>query len=223
MMQIAPIASMQQIVAGFFRKSTRNRKAYTLKIIGRLTVIVTIFLSSVVTFHGKIYAKDCDLNKARQLFSKGEVLYTENKTDLALKYFFAALDLCPFMSEAYYRIGVIYGPLKRRYKKGIEFFRKAIKYDSQDPNAFHGLGITYLMAGNEHQGSKYLLKAGMMFLRQGNLTAALSIYDLLSQAKEKDCAEKLANAIENQYSKKFDPLLSITSPKYVTFLSNKPY
>jgi len=51
------------------------------------------------------------------------------------------------------------------------------------------------MAGDEHLGSEFLLKAAMMFLKEGNMTAALSIYDVLSQTKEKDSVEKLARAI----------------------------
>jgi len=176
-------------------------------------VIITIFLSFLTPFHGKIYAKDFDLSKAQQVFNKGEALYTENKVDRALKYYFAALDLFPFMSKAYYRIGVIYGPLRRQYKKGIEFFHKSIKYDSQDPNAYHGLGITYCMAGNEHLGSEFLLKAGMMFLREGNIAAALSIYDVLSQTKEKDRIEELARAIENRNVREFLSLPLVGSSK----------
>ena len=162
----------------------------------RLAIIITIFLSFLTPFHGKIYAEDSNLNRAQQLFSKGEALYMENRVDLALRYYFAALDLYPFMSKAYYRIGVIYGTLRKKYKKGIEFFHKSIKYDPQDPNAYHGLGITYCMAGDEHLGSEFLLKAAMMFLKEGNITAALSIYDVLSQIKEKDSVEKLARAID---------------------------
>jgi tetratricopeptide (TPR) repeat protein len=178
-------------------------KEHVLRIMARLAIIITVFLSFLAPFTSKIYGEDSDLNKARQLFSKGEALYTENELDHALRYYLAALDLYPFMSKAYYRIGVIYGPSKNRYKKGIEFFRKSIKYDSQDPNAYHGLGITYFMAGHEHLGSEFLLKAGMMFLRQGNITAALSIYDVLSQTKEKDHIEKLARAIENGNASEF--------------------
>ena len=176
-------------------------------------VIITIFLSFLTPFHGKIYAKDIDPNKARQLFNKGEALYKENRLDHALRYYFAALNASPLMSKAYYRIGVIYGPLRRQYKKGIEFFHKSIKHDSQNPNAYHGLGITYCMAGNEHLGSEFLLKAGMMFLREGNIAAALSIYDVLSQTKEKDRIEELARAIENRNAREFLSLPPVGSSK----------
>ena len=169
---------------------------FSIRIMARLTVIIIIFLSFLAPFHSRIYAKDYDLNKAQQLFSKGEFFFTEHNIDLALRYYFAALDSYPFMSKAYYKIGVIYGPLKRRYKKSIKFFRKSIKYDIQDPNPYYGLGMTYCMAGDERLGSKFLLKAGMMFLREGNITAALTVYDVLNQTKEKDCKEKLALAIE---------------------------
>jgi len=150
-------------------------------------VIITIFLSFLTPFHGEIYAKNFDLSKAQQVFNKGEALYTENKVDRALEYYFAALDLFPFMSKAYYRIGVIYGPLRRKYKKGIEFFHKSIKYDSHNPNAYHGLGITYCMAGNEHL--------------------------VLSQTKEKDRIEELARAIENRNAREFLSLPPVGSSK----------
>jgi hypothetical protein len=52
------------------------------------------------------------------------------------------------------------------------------------------------MSGDERLGSKFLLKAGMMFLREGNVAAALTVYDVLNQTKEKDRKEKLALAIE---------------------------
>jgi tetratricopeptide (TPR) repeat protein len=104
-----------------------------------LAVIIILFLSFLTLFRGKVYAKDSDLSKARQLFTKGEASYTENKPDLALRYYFAALDLFPSMPKAYYRIVVIYGPLKREYRKGIEFFHTSIKYDFRDPNAYHSM------------------------------------------------------------------------------------
>ena len=169
---------------------------FSIRIMARLTVIITIFLSFLAPLHSRIYAKDHDLNKAEQLFSKGEFFFTEYNIDLALRYYFAALDSYPFMSKAYYKIGVIYGPLKRRYKKSIRFFRKSIKYDFQNPNAYYGLGLTYCMSGDERLGSKFLLKAGLMFLREGNVAAALTVYDVLNQTKEKDRKEKLTLAIE---------------------------
>lgn len=136
------------------------------------TLTIALSLSFLASFHGKIHASDSNLSKAWQLFSKGDDLYTENKFDLALRYYFAALDLSPSMSKAYYRIGIIYGPLRRKYKKAIEFFHKSIKFDFQDPNAYHGLGITYCMAGDEHLGSKFLLKAGMIWYHQGKPSGA---------------------------------------------------
>ena len=163
----------------------------------RLALIISVFLSSLAPFNAKIYAEDSNLSKAQQLFRKGEALYKENRLDNALRYYFAAIDLSPSMPKAYYRIGVIHGPLRRQYKKGIEFFHKSIKHDSQDPNAYHGLGLTYCMSGNERLGSKFLLKAAMMFLKEGNIMTALCIYDVLRQTRENDRTEKLARAIEN--------------------------
>jgi len=98
-------------------------------------------------------------------------------------------------------------------KSGVEIRLEKSEYDSQDPNAYHGLGITYCMAGNEHLGSEFLLKAGMMFLREGNIAAALSIYDVLSQTKEKDRIEKLARAIENRNAREFLSLPPVGSSK----------
>jgi hypothetical protein len=88
---------------------------------------------------------------------------------------------------------------KKRIQKGYRVFHKSIKMDFQDPNAYHALGITYCMAGDEHLGSKFLLKAGVMFLKEGDTRTALSIYDVLAQIKEKDYKERLASAIENLY------------------------
>ena len=153
---------------------------------GKLTVVITIVLSFLVPCHSKIYAKDIDPNKARQLFRKAEILYSQHEIDLALKNYLAAIDLFPSMPKAYYRIAVIYSTFKGRYYKSIRFFRKSIKYDSQDPNPYHGLGITYCIVGNERLGSKYLMKAGIIFLKEGNINAALSIYDVLRQTGEPD-------------------------------------
>jgi tetratricopeptide (TPR) repeat protein len=168
-----------------------------LGIMVRLALIISVFLSFLAPFNAKIYAEDSNLSKAQQLFRKGEALYNENRLENALRYYFDAINLFPSMPKAYYRMGVIYGPLRRQYKKGIEFFHKSIKHDSQDPNAYHGLGMTYCMSGNERLGSKFLLKAAMMFLKEGNITAALCIYDVLRQTGEKDSTQKLARAIEN--------------------------
>ena len=55
------------------------------------------------------------------------------------------------------------------------------------------------MAGDEHLGSKFFLKAGVMFLKEGDIRIVLSIYDVLAQIKEKDYKERLASAIENLY------------------------
>jgi tetratricopeptide (TPR) repeat protein len=153
---------------------------------GKLTVVITIVLSFLVPCHSKIYAKDIDPDKARQLFRKAEILYSQHEIDLALKNYLAAIDLFPSMPKAYYRIGVIYSTFKERYYKSIRFFRKSIKYDSQDPNPYHGLGITYCIIGNERLGSKYLMKAGIIFFKEGNIDAALSIYDVLRQTGEPD-------------------------------------
>jgi len=153
---------------------------------GRLTVVITIVLSFLVPCHSKIYAKDIDPNKARQLFRKADILYSQHEIDLALKNYLAAIDLFPSMPKAYYRIGVIYSTFKGRYYKSIRFFRKSIKYHSQDPNPYHGLGIAYCIVGNERLGSKFLLKAATMFLKEGNIMAALSIYDVLRQTGEPD-------------------------------------
>jgi tetratricopeptide (TPR) repeat protein len=141
--------------------------------------------------------KDIDPNKARQLFRKAEILYSQHEIDLALKNYLAAIDLFPSMPKAYYRIGVIYGTFKRRYYESIRFYRKSIKYDSQDPNPYHGLGIAFCIVGNERLRSKFLLKAATMFLKESNIMAALSIYDVLRQTREKDSTQKLARAIEN--------------------------
>lgn len=181
--------------------------------LSKLTLIITVLLSFLASFHTTIYAKDTNLNKARQLFSKGEVLYAENRVDLALRYYFAALDLFPSMSKAHYRIGVIYGPLRREYEKAIEFFHKSINCDLQDPNAYHGLGITYCMAGDEELGSKFLLRAGIMFLREGNIRTALSIYDVLIQIGEKHRAEELAKAIEKKDSSESLSLPTMRFPR----------
>ena len=149
-------------------------------------VIITIFLSFLTPFHGKIYAKDIDPNKARQLFRKAEILYSQHEIDPALKNYLAAIDLFPSMPKAYYRIGVIYRTFKRRYYESIRFYRKSIKYECQDPNPYYGLGIAYCIVGNERLGSKYPTKAGIIFLKEGNINAALSIYDVLRQTGEPD-------------------------------------
>jgi hypothetical protein len=65
----------------------------------RLTLTVALFLSFLTSFHGKIDASDSNLSKAWQLFSMGEDPYTENRFDLALRYYLAALDLSPSMSK----------------------------------------------------------------------------------------------------------------------------
>jgi hypothetical protein len=52
-----------------------------------------------------------------------------------------------------------------------------------------------------------------MFLREGNIAAALSIYDVLSQTKEKDRIEELARAIENRNAREFLSLPPVGSSK----------
>ena len=99
---------------------------------GKLTVVIAIVLSFLVPCHSKIYAKDIDPNKARQLFRKAEILYSQHEIDLALKNYLSAIDLFPSMPKAYYRIGVIYGPLRRKYKKGIGFGSSPIFYGGRN-------------------------------------------------------------------------------------------
>jgi len=98
---------------------------------------------------------------AEEQFRRGKELFAAGQEEAAFEYFRTAQSL--HRENACYRsyYGVALARVERRFNKGLEFCRAAVKEEFFNPELYHNLARVYLAFGFKSEALRYL-RRGLM-------------------------------------------------------------
>ena len=82
----------------------------------------------------------------------------DNNIEGAIELLNKALELSPYFSKTYNKLGQIY-LLKGENEKAIDLLNKAVKLNPDDPEIYHNFGYVYVQSGYPDKGEEMYLKA----------------------------------------------------------------
>jgi tetratricopeptide (TPR) repeat protein len=98
-------------------------------------------------------------------YNLGIALEAKGRVPQAIAEFQAALQIAPALAMAHTKLGWIYYN-QRRIKEAAESFQEAVKYNGQDTDALHGLGMAKLALGEKDDAINFLNQAYQQEERQ---------------------------------------------------------
>jgi tetratricopeptide (TPR) repeat protein len=108
-----------------------------------------------------------------------------------------AIELNSKNAGAYYNRGIAYNDLGQ-YQKAIDDYTKAIELNPKDAGAYGNRGVAYALQKSPTAACGDFYQAGILFLKQNNITPALICVDWM---KKINPSSPLINKLMDQINK----------------------
>ena len=168
-------------------------------------LLLLIFILQI--FSTTSYLSTVNLKVAKELYTKGLVVFLEKDYEKALSYFEEAVKKNPHYAEAYCQIGYCHSQLSH-YEEAIESFKQAILLNPDYTVAHYGLGWIYSQLGCYQQAIESFRQAinfkpifadahynlGVAYFKLGDKGSALEEYKILRDM-DQDLTNKLFDFI----------------------------
>ena len=138
-----------------FRISILDRRYNNVRRV--LNGFFVLFVLSVIDVGAQTAAPDF-----QSLFTTGISLYDEKRFDEAESVLHQAVDLQPKSADAHYWLGMTYYE-RSNNKEAVKQFKVAIRRKKQFPEAYIGLGRTYMRIKNRMVDARQMLKEALKY------------------------------------------------------------